>query len=198
MASSCSSLLPFTDMLLFAELSSLFVNMAREAQVAIAIPLRSAIWNWITYYPSEFNELVTSTSTTTAISNTSTTSVPTSSSTTFINVTSTSRSGSNKLTEGAPERVFDLLYSKMKSSSNTSSGAVGGPGINVGAGVNVGGPGGDERIVWPALTALCCMISEKLAMDYVQYSGSGYKSSRKACFSLFFPVMTEYLYNRRT
>lgn len=156
--------------------------MAREAQVAIAIPLRSAIWNWITYYPSEFNELVTSTSAATIISNPTTTSVSASSSTTFI--TSTSRSGGNKLTEGAPERVFDLLCSKMKSSSNVSNAAVGGLGMSIGVGVSVGGSGSDERIVWPALAALCCMTSEKLATGYVSYSGKRYKSSRKACISL--------------
>jgi len=168
-----ASLLAFCIFLLifFVELSSLLVNMAREAQVAIAIPLRSAIWNWIMYYPSEFNELVTSTSAATIISNPANTSVSASSSTTFVTVTSTSRSGGNKLTEGAPERVFDLLYSKMKPSSNASSAAA-------------GGSGSDERIVWPALAALCCMTSEKLAMGYVSYTGKRYKSSRKACVFL--------------
>ncbi|GBE80125.1 hypothetical protein SCP_0213280 [Sparassis crispa] len=40
------------------ELSSLLVNMKREAQMAIAIPLRGAIWNWIELFPEEFNETI--------------------------------------------------------------------------------------------------------------------------------------------
>ena len=194
-----ASLLAFCIFLLifFVEVSSLLVNMAREAQVAIAIPLRSAIWNWITYYPSEFNELVTSTSAATIISNPATTNVSASSSTTFVTVTSTSRSGGTKLTEGAPERVFDLLYSKMKSSSNASNAAAGGLGMSIGVGVSVGGSGSDERVVWPALAALCCMTSEKLAMDYVSYTGKRYKSSRKACVFLSSRAMTMNIHDHR-
>ncbi|KAH9948737.1 hypothetical protein B0H21DRAFT_787622 [Amylocystis lapponica] len=40
------------------ELSSLLVNMKREAQAAVAIPLRAAIWNWIDLFPDEFAEIV--------------------------------------------------------------------------------------------------------------------------------------------
>lgn len=97
--------------------------MQRDAQLAIASPLRSAIWNWIEYHPREFNEIVRA----------------------------------RGKTEGAPERVFDLLFSKLKT--------------------------GDERVVWPSLTALCCMISERLATDHIQYSGKGYKISRKVSYS---------------
>ncbi|KAF8076811.1 hypothetical protein FPV67DRAFT_1605221 [Lyophyllum atratum] len=43
---------------LLNELSSLLVNMGREAQVAVAVPLRSAVWNWITTFPQEFNEAI--------------------------------------------------------------------------------------------------------------------------------------------
>ncbi|KAG6857003.1 hypothetical protein H0H87_011097 [Tephrocybe sp. NHM501043] len=32
--------------------------MGREGQVAIAIPLRSAVWNWVTTFPHEFNETI--------------------------------------------------------------------------------------------------------------------------------------------
>lgn len=110
-------LTPFS--FLHTELSSLLVNMCRESQVAIAIPLRSAIWNWIEYHPKEFREVIRT----------------------------------RGKTEGAPERVFDLLYSKMRV--------------------------GDERTVWPTLTALCTMISERLAADHIQYSGKGFKPSRK-------------------
>jgi len=42
------------------ELSSLLVNMKRQAQTAVAIPLRMAIWNWIEMCPQEFNEAVRS------------------------------------------------------------------------------------------------------------------------------------------
>ena len=41
-------------------LSSLLVNMKREAQAAVAAPLRKAIWNWIDIYPDEFNEAIRS------------------------------------------------------------------------------------------------------------------------------------------
>ena len=42
------------------ELSSLLVNMKRQAQAAVAIPLRMAIWNWIEMCPQEYNEAVRS------------------------------------------------------------------------------------------------------------------------------------------
>ena len=38
------------------ELSSLLVNMKPEAQLSVSIPLRSAIWNWVEYFPEEFQE----------------------------------------------------------------------------------------------------------------------------------------------
>jgi hypothetical protein len=96
--------------------------MCRESQLAIAIPLRSAIWNWIEYHPKEFREIIQT----------------------------------RGRTEGAPERVFDLLYSKMRA--------------------------GDERTIWPTLTALCSMTSEKLAVDHIQFSGKGFKPARKVQF----------------
>jgi len=34
--------------------------MRRETQVEIAIPLRTAIWNWITLFPSEYNDVIRS------------------------------------------------------------------------------------------------------------------------------------------
>ncbi|KAG6919754.1 hypothetical protein DXG01_001588 [Tephrocybe rancida] len=33
-------------------------GMGREGHVAIAVPLRSAVWNWITTFPHEFNEAI--------------------------------------------------------------------------------------------------------------------------------------------
>ncbi|PPR04649.1 hypothetical protein CVT24_011867 [Panaeolus cyanescens] len=44
--------------LLLNQLSSLLVNMRREAQVAIAVHLRSAVWNWIDIFPEEFNDAI--------------------------------------------------------------------------------------------------------------------------------------------
>lgn len=38
------------------ELSSLLVNMKPEAQLSVSIPLRSAIWNWVEFFPEEFQE----------------------------------------------------------------------------------------------------------------------------------------------
>ncbi|KAI0089247.1 hypothetical protein BDY19DRAFT_1089227 [Irpex rosettiformis] len=41
---------------LLTELSSLLVNMKSEAQVAVAGPLRTAVWNWIEFHRDEFND----------------------------------------------------------------------------------------------------------------------------------------------
>ncbi|KAG6854445.1 hypothetical protein C0991_006524 [Blastosporella zonata] len=43
---------------ILSELSSLLVSMGRENHVAIAIPLRSAVWNWITTFPDQFNDVI--------------------------------------------------------------------------------------------------------------------------------------------
>ncbi|KAI0306901.1 hypothetical protein B0F90DRAFT_1915023 [Multifurca ochricompacta] len=40
------------------ELSSLLVNMKQEVKVAVAVPLRTAIWNWIGMFPDEYNEAI--------------------------------------------------------------------------------------------------------------------------------------------
>lgn len=34
--------------------------MKRDAQVAIAVPVRMAVWNWIDLYPEEFNDAICS------------------------------------------------------------------------------------------------------------------------------------------
>lgn len=88
------------------ELSSLLVNMKKEAQAAVAIPLRMALWNWIDLYPQEYNEAVRS---------------------------------RGKL-EGAPERVFDLLY--------------------------VANEPGRERALWPTLTILACLSPDRVSQEY--------------------------------
>ncbi|KAH7931340.1 hypothetical protein BV22DRAFT_1124264 [Leucogyrophana mollusca] len=88
------------------ELSSLLVNMKREAQAAVAIPLRMAVWNWIDLCPQEYNETVRT----------------------------------RGRLEGAPERVFDLLYTANEP--------------------------GKERALWPTLTVLACLSAERLTTDY--------------------------------
>ncbi|KAF8638594.1 hypothetical protein AX17_002135 [Amanita inopinata Kibby_2008] len=88
------------------ELSSLLVNMGREAQKAIAIALRAAVWHWIKYFPDEFNEAIRT----------------------------------RGKTEGAPERIFDLIHS-----------------LN---------PSGNEKIFWPTLTILLCTSSERISADF--------------------------------
>jgi len=40
------------------ELPLLLVNIKRQAQAAVAIPLHMAIWNWIEMCPQKFNEAV--------------------------------------------------------------------------------------------------------------------------------------------
>lgn len=48
----------FSYALILAELSSLLINMDKESQVIVAIPLRTAIWNWITTFPDDFNDAI--------------------------------------------------------------------------------------------------------------------------------------------
>ncbi|EFI27794.1 hypothetical protein CC1G_14717 [Coprinopsis cinerea okayama7 len=93
------------------DVSSLLVNMGRDAQVAIAISLRTALWNWIERYPGQFNEVIRT----------------------------------RGKTEGAPERVFDLLYPSAH---------------------------GNERILWPCLILLNCMSYDRIQAD-VQSSQYG-------------------------
>ena len=40
-----------------AEASSLLMNLKKDAQIPVAVALRTAIWNWIETFPSEFYEL---------------------------------------------------------------------------------------------------------------------------------------------
>lgn len=108
------------------DLSSLLVNMGREAQLAIAVSLRSAVWNWIDRFPHEFNDAIRS----------------------------------RGRMEGAPERVFDLLYSMTTT--------------------------GNEKIFWPVLTILNCITSDRIPAD-LQLSQYGplQKSRKVPSFSLF-------------
>lgn len=95
------------------ELSSLLLNMKREAQSAIAVPLRAAVWKWIDTFPEEFNDAARS----------------------------------SRRLEGAPERVFDALFQS--------------------------GDSDNRKVLWPALTALLCISSDRLKSDY-QMSFSTY------------------------
>ncbi|KAJ2930404.1 hypothetical protein H1R20_g6694, partial [Candolleomyces eurysporus] len=91
---------------LLNDLSSLLVNMGKESQLAIAMSLRTAVWNWIDRFPQEFNEAIRT----------------------------------RGRMEGAPERVFDLLF------SITSA--------------------GHERIFWPCLTMLTAITHERISSDF--------------------------------
>jgi len=105
--------------MVWVELSSLLVSMNRESQIAIAVPLRSAVWNWITTFPAEFDEAIRA----------------------------------RGRIDGAPERVFDLLYSMNQTS--------------------------DERIFWPTLAILNCTSSERLSSEFQQSYSGPTKTSRK-------------------
>jgi neurofibromin 1 len=83
--------------------------MKKDSQLAIAVHLRAAVWNWIDIFPHEFNEAIRT----------------------------------RGKTEGAPERVFDLLYSMV--------------------------PAGSEKVFWPTLTILNCITSDRISPDF-QYS----------------------------
>ena len=50
---------PMKTLLIYlSELSSLLVNMKQEVKVAVAVPLRTAIWNWVGMFPDEYNEAI--------------------------------------------------------------------------------------------------------------------------------------------
>ncbi|PFH50162.1 hypothetical protein AMATHDRAFT_80979 [Amanita thiersii Skay4041] len=90
------------------ELSSLLVNMGKDARIAIAVALRAAVWHWIDYFPEEFNDCIRV----------------------------------RGRTEGAPERVFDLLHS-----------------------LNPIGHG-NEKVFWPTLTILNCTTSDRMSSEF--------------------------------
>ncbi|KAL1727572.1 hypothetical protein EV714DRAFT_253754 [Schizophyllum commune] len=102
------------------ELSSLLVNMKQDHQLAIAVPLRTAIWNWIRLFPAEFNDAIRQ----------------------------------RGRLEGAPERVFDLLYTKNQL--------------------------GVERSIWPTLLILNCISSDRLMPELSDMKSYGRgKATRK-------------------
>ncbi len=54
---ACSALDRTKLVQVMQELSSLLVNMKREAQGAVSIALRTSVWNWIEYFPKEYLEI---------------------------------------------------------------------------------------------------------------------------------------------
>ncbi|KAF7432844.1 Ras GTPase activating protein ira2 [Pleurotus ostreatus] len=85
-----------------SELCSLLVNMKPSSHMAISVPLRRALWNWIEVFPNEYNDVIKS----------------------------------RTRLDGAPERVFDLLYTLV--TTNT------------------------EHIFWPTLAVLNCLSVERM------------------------------------
>ncbi|KAG8981934.1 Ras GTPase activating protein ira2 [Tulasnella sp. 425] len=99
---ACSALDRTKLVQVMQELSSLLVNMKREAQGAVSIALRTALWNWIEYFPNEYFDIF---------------------------------KGIRRL-EGAPERVFDMLFNMTENQS--------------------------KRAFWPTLTVLLAASPERL------------------------------------
>ena len=102
--------------------------MGIESQRTIAIHLRSAIWNWIDVFPSEFNEAIRT----------------------------------KGRTEGAPERVFDLIHSLSHA--------------------------GSENVFWPTLTILNCITSDRISAEF-QY-GNFAHTNRKVIITKFLYFFT--------
>jgi hypothetical protein len=89
-------------------MSSLLVNMNTQAKMALAIPLRTALWNWIDLHPIEFYETLRS----------------------------------HKRMEGAPERVFDILWDSAVTEASSA------------------------RALWPTLAVLSVISPERTCTDY--------------------------------
>ena len=109
-----------SDTRVSVELSSLLVNMKREAQGAVSIALRTALWNWIEYFPREYLDIF---------------------------------KGVRRL-EGAPERVFDMLFQMTENQS--------------------------KRAFWPTLTVLLAASPERLKQSSLGVS----KSKKVCCRSM--------------
>ena len=119
------------------ELSSLLVNMKREAKASVAVPLRTAIWNWIDLFPLEYNAAL----------------------------------GKHRQLEGAPERVFDLLWDIADLAN--------------------------ARAIWPTLAALCCISAERTRMESQRPGGDRPGGGPKTNWQkviLFCPLIFSTLY----
>ncbi|KAI0775878.1 hypothetical protein BD413DRAFT_470082 [Trametes elegans] len=100
------------------ELSSLLMNLKKDAQVPVSIALRTAVWNWIELCPDEFNDAL----------------------------------WTHRRLEGAPERVFDLLYDLQESSR-------------------------DKGGSWPTLAVLLSVSHDRMKNEYEANALGTHKSS---------------------
>ncbi|KAI0638553.1 hypothetical protein C8Q77DRAFT_1047292 [Trametes polyzona] len=100
------------------ELSSLLMNLKKDAQVPVAIALRTAIWNWIELCPEEFNEALIS----------------------------------HRRLDGAPERVFDLLYDLQESTR-------------------------DKNGSWPTLAVLLSISHDRMKNEFETNAIGAHKAS---------------------
>ncbi|KAI0329579.1 hypothetical protein GY45DRAFT_1324865 [Cubamyces sp. BRFM 1775] len=100
------------------ELSSLLMNLKKDAQVPVSIALRTAVWNWIELCPDEFNDALRS----------------------------------HRRLEGAPERVFDLLYDLQESTR-------------------------DKGGAWPTLAVLLSISHERMKNAFETSAIGAHKSS---------------------
>ncbi|KAI0682638.1 hypothetical protein C8Q76DRAFT_763440 [Earliella scabrosa] len=89
------------------ELSSLLMNLKKDAQIPVSIALRTAIWNWIELCPDEYNDALQY----------------------------------HRRLEGAPERVFDLLFDLQENSR-------------------------DKAGAWPTLAVLLCISHDRLKGEF--------------------------------
>ncbi|KAI1796034.1 hypothetical protein LXA43DRAFT_649826 [Ganoderma leucocontextum] len=89
------------------ELSSLLMNLKKDAQVPVSIALRTAVWNWIELCDDEYNDALRY----------------------------------HRRLDGAPERVFDLLYDLQESSR-------------------------DKAGAWPTLAVLLSISGDRLKGEY--------------------------------
>ncbi|TBU46391.1 hypothetical protein BD309DRAFT_622853 [Dichomitus squalens] len=89
------------------ELSSLLMNLKKDAQVPVSIALRTAVWNWIELCDDEYNDALRY----------------------------------HRRLDGAPERVFDLLYDLQESSR-------------------------DKAGAWPTLAVLLCVSGDRMKAEY--------------------------------
>ncbi|KAH9939229.1 uncharacterized protein BXZ73DRAFT_88953 [Epithele typhae] len=98
------------------EASSLLMNLKREAQIPVAVALRTAVWNWIELYPDEYNDALRY----------------------------------HRRLDGAPERVFDLLYDVQDASR-------------------------DKAAAWPTLAVLLCISHDRVKGEFEANALGGHK-----------------------
>ena len=99
-----------------AEASSLLMNLKRDAQVPVAVALRTAVWNWIELFPDEYNDALRY----------------------------------HRRLDGAPERVFDLLYDAQDATR-------------------------DKGAMWPTLAVLLCISHDRMKGEFEANALGGLK-----------------------